>query len=73
MQAQPTALEQTVQVLYNITVPGAASFLPGCLALLIISALVALQLQRGAGHAFIQQLPGWASTLLFALSPLPQL
>ncbi|KAL6761626.1 maltose exporter-like protein [Haematococcus lacustris] len=66
-------LAMVPQVLYNITVPGAASFLPGCLALLIISALVALQLQRGAGHAFIQQLPGWASTLLFALSPLPQL
>ncbi|KAJ9528530.1 hypothetical protein QJQ45_020492, partial [Haematococcus lacustris] len=42
-------LAMVPQVLYNITVPGAASFLPGCLALLIISALVALQVSNMHG------------------------
>jgi hypothetical protein len=61
------------QVLYNIMVPGNTTLMPGLTALVLLSGYFFLKLRGGADGAQVEQLPGVASTLLFALSPLPQL
>lgn len=69
------------QVLYNTAAPTASTLLPFFCTLAGLSALMAIKLlsKRGSGNAaadaasLVRQLPGWGATLLFALSPLPQL
>jgi len=61
------------QVLYNVLYPGNPTPAPGLTALAVAAVYFGV-IARGPGQAkLVAGLPGWASTLLFALSPLPQL
>ncbi|KXZ49930.1 hypothetical protein GPECTOR_19g381 [Gonium pectorale] len=64
------------QVLYNTVAPAASTLLPFFSTLLLLGLVLGIKLSgRGSGDAstLVRQLPGWGATLLFALSPLPQL
>ncbi|KAG2494534.1 hypothetical protein HYH03_007301 [Edaphochlamys debaryana] len=64
------------QVLYNTVSPAASSLLPFIATLVALGAIIGVKLSgRGSVDAslLVRQLPGWGATLLFALSPLPQL
>lgn len=64
------------QVLYNTaTGPAAQTLLPFGATLLLLSILIGSRLasKKGDAATLVRSLPGWGATLLFALSPLPQL
>eukprot|EP00195_Chlamydomonas_chlamydogama_P009204 CAMPEP_0202910178 /NCGR_PEP_ID=MMETSP1392-20130828/51270_1 /ASSEMBLY_ACC=CAM_ASM_000868 /TAXON_ID=225041 /ORGANISM="Chlamydomonas chlamydogama, Strain SAG 11-48b" /LENGTH=289 /DNA_ID=CAMNT_0049600185 /DNA_START=471 /DNA_END=1340 /DNA_ORIENTATION=+ len=61
------------QVMYNILVPGSPSILPFVGTLLLSGAYFGIKAAREASAPMVQQLPGLSATLLFALSPLPQM
>ncbi|PNW74698.1 hypothetical protein CHLRE_12g486600v5 [Chlamydomonas reinhardtii] len=64
------------QVLYNTVSPAASTLLPFICTLGLLGAVLGLRLSSKGGSdaaTLVRQLPGWGATLLFALSPLPQL
>jgi len=63
------------QVLYNTMFPAIPSILPGLAALTLLTAYFGVKLKAGdtRQYGLVEQLPGWASTFLFTLAPLPQL
>lgn len=63
------------QVLYNTVAPTAQTLLPFAITLLALGVIFGGKLASKKGDAamLVRQLPGWGATLLFALSPLPQL
>ncbi|GIL70313.1 hypothetical protein Vretifemale_1117 [Volvox reticuliferus] len=71
-----SALRVVLQVLYNTVAPAASSLLPFFFTLAALGMILGTKLSRKVGgdaSTLVRQLPGWGATLLFALSPLPQL
>uniref|UniRef100_A0A7S3QXK1 Uncharacterized protein n=1 Tax=Dunaliella tertiolecta TaxID=3047 RepID=A0A7S3QXK1_DUNTE len=68
-------LAMVAQVLYNTMFPAIPSILPGLAALTLLTAYFGVKLKAGdtRQYGLVEQLPGWASTFLFTLAPLPQL
>ncbi|MEW5298644.1 MAG: hypothetical protein WDW36_001739 [Sanguina aurantia] len=65
------------QVLYNTINPASTSLVPGLTAFIMAAVIVYSKVgpsqSRQTADETTDQIPGWSATLLFALSPLPQL